>query len=189
MWVFSFFFSNVDKQYYQLDFYLYVFLNVSAWQLQRVSTLRFYKNHCLFIVLHSNLWVYQREICLLSLMRLMTIPQVSISMSSHAWWLNIYIVVFKVCFFISTVLDDEDTSITAGSIVTVEVSLKRQMMEVLFDKEDLSHVDEDQDNMAIGNEDNESNKDQVKIEGGSMISVIRTTWSLQMRITKLTKTR
>lgn len=76
---------------------------------------------------------------------------------------------FKVCFFISTVLDDEDTSITAGSIVTVEVSLKRQMMEVLFDKEDLSHVDEDQDNMAIGNEDNESNKDQVKIEGGSMI--------------------
>lgn len=100
-----------------------------------------------------------------------------------------YIVVFKVCFFISTVLDDEDTSITAGSIVTVEVSLKRQMMEVLFDKEDLSHVDEDQDNMAIGNEDNESNKDQVKIEGGSMISVIRTTWSLQMRITKLTKTR
>lgn len=76
---------------------------------------------------------------------------------------------FKVCFFISTVLDDEDTSITAGSIVTVEVSLKRQMMEVLFDKEDLSHVDEDQDNMAIWNEDNESNKDQVKIEGGSMI--------------------
>lgn len=64
----------------------------------------------------------------------------------------------------STVLDDEDTSITAGSIVTVEVSLKRQMMEVLFDKEDLSHVDEDQDNMAIGNEDNESNKDQQENE-------------------------
>lgn len=67
------------------------------------------------------------------------------------WW----------CGFFVVVLDDEDTSITAGSIVTVEVSLKRQMMEVLFDKEELSHVDEDQDNLAIGNEDNESNKDQV----------------------------
>lgn len=65
------------------------------------------------------------------------------------------------CGFFVAVLDDEDTSITAGSIVTVEVSLKRQMMEVLFDKEELSHVDEDQDNLAIGNEDNESNKDQV----------------------------
>ncbi|XP_061193308.1 translocation protein SEC63 homolog isoform X3 [Saccostrea echinata] len=60
----------------------------------------------------------------------------------------------------STVLDDEDTSITAGSIVTVNVSLTREMMEVLFDKEDLSHVDEERDNLAIANEETESNKDQ-----------------------------
>ena len=58
-------------------------------------------------------------------------------------------------------LDDDDTSITAGSIVTVQVYLKRQMMEVLFDKEDLAHVDEEHDNLAIANEETESNKDQV----------------------------
>ncbi|XP_062601952.1 translocation protein SEC63 homolog isoform X4 [Saccostrea cucullata] len=65
----------------------------------------------------------------------------------------------------STVLDDEDTSITAGSIVTVNVSLTREMMEVLFDKEDLSHVDEERDNLAIANEETESNKDQQENEG------------------------
>ncbi|XP_061192090.1 translocation protein SEC63 homolog [Saccostrea echinata] len=64
----------------------------------------------------------------------------------------------------STVLDDEDTSITAGSIVTVNVSLTREMMEVLFDKEDLSHVDEERDNLAIANEETESNKDQQENE-------------------------
>lgn len=58
-------------------------------------------------------------------------------------------------------LDDDDTSITAGSIVTVQVYLKRQMMEVLFDKEDLAHADEEHDNLAIANEETESNKDQV----------------------------
>ena len=64
------------------------------------------------------------------------------------------------CFPLA-VLDDDDTSITAGSIVTVQVYLKRQMMEVLFDKEDLAHADEEHDNLAIGNEETESNKDQV----------------------------
>nr|XP_022289100.1 translocation protein SEC63 homolog [Crassostrea virginica] len=64
----------------------------------------------------------------------------------------------------STVLDDDDTSITAGSIVTVQVYLKRQMMEVLFDKEDLAHADEEHDNLAIANEETESNKDQQENE-------------------------
>lgn len=76
---------------------------------------------------------------------------------------GICIVLCLWCGYFVVVLDDEDTSIIAGFIVTVEVSLKRQMMEVLFDKEELFYVDEDQDNLVIGNEDNEFNKDQVKI--------------------------
>lgn len=60
-------------------------------------------------------------------------------------------------------MDDEDTSITAGSIVTVYVNLKRQMMEVMFDKKMLSQEDEDQDNMIIANQDNDFNKYQVRI--------------------------
>lgn len=59
-------------------------------------------------------------------------------------------------------MDDEDTSITAGSIVTVYVKLKRQMMEVMFDKKMLSQEDEDQDNMIIANQDNDFNKYQVR---------------------------
>ncbi|KAK3097244.1 hypothetical protein FSP39_007997 [Pinctada imbricata] len=49
----------------------------------------------------------------------------------------------------STVLDDDDPSITAGSIVTVIVNLKRENMEVLFDKEDLTHLNEGYEAMAI----------------------------------------
>lgn len=59
-------------------------------------------------------------------------------------------------------MDDEDTSITAGSIVTVYVNLKRQMMEVMFDKKMLSQEDEDQDNMIIADQDNDFNKYQVR---------------------------
>lgn len=59
-------------------------------------------------------------------------------------------------------MDDEDTSITAGSIVTVYVNLKRQMMEVMFDKKMLSQEDEDQDNIVIANQDNDFNKYQVR---------------------------
>lgn len=43
-------------------------------------------------------------------------------------------------------MDDEDTSITAGSTVTVYVNLKRQMMKAMFDKEMLSQEDENRDN-------------------------------------------
>lgn len=71
-------------------------------------------------------------------------------------------VLFIVCAFISAVLDDEGASVTAGSTVKVEVNLKRQMMKVLFDTETMSHFDNDQDNTVIGNEDNESNKEQVR---------------------------
>lgn len=46
-----------------------------------------------------------------------------------------------VSFDWSSVLDDEDSTITAGSIVTVTVTLKRQSMADLFDKE---HIEPDQ---------------------------------------------
>ncbi|KAJ8315346.1 hypothetical protein KUTeg_007496 [Tegillarca granosa] len=58
----------------------------------------------------------------------------------------------------SEVLDDEDSSITAGSIVTVTVELERKKMEVLFDKEsaiipgdddDNNIQEEDQEEMAV----------------------------------------
>lgn len=55
-------------------------------------------------------------------------------------------------------MDDEDTSITAGSTVTVYVNLKRQMMKAMFDKEMLSQED--------GNRDNGFNLYQVRIRGG-----------------------
>ncbi|XP_048767691.1 translocation protein SEC63 homolog [Ostrea edulis] len=64
----------------------------------------------------------------------------------------------------STVLDDEDTTITAGSIVTVNVTLTRQMMEVLFDKEDLSHADEERESLAITSEETDANKEQQENE-------------------------
>lgn len=38
-----------------------------------------------------------------------------------------------------------DTGIKAGSWLELRVNLKRQMMEVLFDKMDMSHLFEDQD--------------------------------------------
>lgn len=38
-----------------------------------------------------------------------------------------------------------DTDIKAGSWLELRVNLKRQMMEVLFDKKDMSHLFEDQD--------------------------------------------
>lgn len=61
------------------------------------------------------------------------------------------------------VLDDEDTSFTEGCIVTVFVNLKRQMMKVLFNKKELSHIDEDQDNIAIKIEDKEFNEDPAEV--------------------------
>lgn len=64
------------------------------------------------------------------------------------------------------VLDDNDTSVTAGSIVTVLVNLKRYMM---FDKEELSEKDEDPENETI-----------YQVEG-ICLTVIRVLWHLQIR--------
>lgn len=77
---------------------------------------------------------------------------------------NLYgyiVLIFRFLYF-GAVLDDEDTSFTDGCIVTVFVNLKRQMMKVLFNKKELSHIDEDQDNIAIKIEDKEFNEDPVR---------------------------
>lgn len=66
--------------------------------------------------------------------------------------------IFRVFY---VVLDDEDTNFTVGCTVTVYVNLKRQMMKVLFNEE-LSHMDEDRDNIAIKIEDKEFNEDPVR---------------------------
>lgn len=63
-------------------------------------------------------------------------------------------------------MDDEDTSITAGSIVTVYVNLKRQIMKKMFDEEKLSQEDENQDNMIIADQNNGFKLYQVRIRGG-----------------------
>lgn len=70
--------------------------------------------------------------------------------------------IYIIDLFFYVVLDDEDTSFTVGCIVTVYVNLKRQMMKVLFNKEELSHVDEDQENIAIKIEDKDFNEDPVR---------------------------
>lgn len=76
--------------------------------------------------------------------------------------LSVYIYIIDLAGFFYVVLDDEDTSFTVGCIVTVYVNLKRQMMKVLFNKGELSHVDEDQDNIAIKIEDKDFNEDPVR---------------------------
>lgn len=71
------------------------------------------------------------------------------------------VLIFRFLYF-GAVLDDKDTSFTEGCIVTVFVNLKRQMMKVLFNKKELSHNDEDQDNIAIKIEDKKFNEDPVR---------------------------
>jgi hypothetical protein len=64
----------------------------------------------------------------------------------------------KICFGMFTVLDDDDKSITAGSIVTVTVTLKRRNMIDDFDIDKLTG-----ESGEIIEED-EENEDKIKDE-------------------------
>ena len=58
-------------------------------------------------------------------------------------------------------LDEEDTTITVGSIVTVTVNLVRNDMSVLFDNEIPAIEQIDEDEMAInGNADEDGDEDE-----------------------------
>ena len=65
------------------------------------------------------------------------------------------------CHWLVVVLDEEDTTITVGSIVTVTVNLVRKDMSVLFDNEipAIEQIDEDE-TAIIGNADEDGDEDE-----------------------------
>ena len=72
-------------------------------------------------------------------------------------------------FLLLSVLDDEDTTVTAGSIVTVTVNLHRQNMEVLFENNDIAVQEEEEDEESRGLEDVDDEKgegDAVEVRAG-----------------------
>lgn len=86
-------------------------------------------------------------------------------------------------------MDGDDTGITAGSIVTVFVNLKRQMMDMMFDNEMLSKGDADQDNMIVANQDNDFNKYQVRRRRGGTLIKCKDNMALQIRKSNVTNMR
>ena len=67
-----------------------------------------------------------------------------------------------ICLISFSVLDDEDNTITAGSIVTVTVSLKRENLLVKFSQEDFVDNGERDEELLADEEEEEKKTENVR---------------------------